>query len=381
MAKKKANSQSVKQSAANKSASKRSRVSQSDVPAHSLRDALRVPQTLVDNYGKSPTRPLRVAEAMDMSPTSSTFKMITGSAIAYGLTSGGYNAESISLDEVGRRITAPTAEGDDATAKLQALTKPRVVREFLEKYDGSPLPPENIAKNVLEEMGVPGDRTDRTYELIVDNARYVGILREMKGKQYVDLKSHELSDNGLDDNSNELDPAEEIGVTENSADTTEAPDTPTISHNDDRLRKVFITHGKNKKFIDPIKELLGFGDYEPVVSVERESVSKPVPQKVMDDMRSCSAAIIHVEEEQLAPDDESNSTATLNPNVLIEIGAAMALYGPRFILLVREGVKLPSNLQGLYEVRYDGDGLDAEGTIKVLKALKDIKNHPLPTYI
>ncbi|HEX9771500.1 MAG TPA: TIR domain-containing protein, partial [Kiloniellales bacterium] len=59
-----------------------------------------------------------------------------------------------------------------------------------------------------------------------------------------------------------------------------------------------------------------------------------------------------------------------NPNVLIEIGAAMAFYGRRFILLVREGVKLPSNLQGLYEVRYAGDTLDAASTIKLLEAIK-----------
>ena len=56
----------------------------------------------------------------------------------------------------------------------------------------------------------------------------------------------------------------------------------------------------------------------------------------------------------------------LNPNVLIEIGAAMAFYGRRFILLVREGVKLPSNRQGLFEVRYSGDTLDAVSTIKLL---------------
>ena len=68
----------------------------------------------------------------------------------------------------------------------------------------------------------------------------------------------------------------------------------------------------------------------------------------------------------------------LNPNVLIEIGAAMAFYGKRFILLVRDGVKLPSNLHGLYEVRYAGDILDASATIKLLEAIKDIKNHPLP---
>ena len=69
----------------------------------------------------------------------------------------------------------------------------------------------------------------------------------------------------------------------------------------------------------------------------------------------------------------------LNPNVLIEIGPAMALYGKRYILLVRDGVKLPSNLQGLFEVRYSGETLDATATIKLLEAIRDLKNYALPT--
>jgi predicted nucleotide-binding protein len=56
----------------------------------------------------------------------------------------------------------------------------------------------------------------------------------------------------------------------------------------------------------------------------------------------------------------------------------MALFGRRFILLVREGVTFPSNLQGLFEVRYSGDTLDGDATIKLLEAINDIKNHPMP---
>ena len=150
---------------------------------------------------------------------------------------------------------------------------------------------------------------------------------------------------------------------------------------DQRRRRVFITHGKDRALVDPIKKLLEYGELEPVVSVERQSVSKPVPEKVLDDMRKCGAAIIHVDADQIIADAEGVEHVILNPNVLIEIGAAMAFYGRRFILLVREGVKMPSNLQGLYEVRYTGDMLDAAATIKLLEAMKDIKNYSLPTDI
>lgn len=77
-------------------------------------------------------------------------------------------------------------------------------------------------------------------------------------------------------------------------------------------------------------------------------------------------------------DKDATEHIVLNPNVLIEIGAAMALYGRRFILLVKEGITLPSNLQGLFEVRYTGDALDGDATIRLLEAINDIKNHPLP---
>lgn len=81
-------------------------------------------------------------------------------------------------------------------------------------------------------------------------------------------------------------------------------------------------------------------------------------------MRGCGAAIIHVDADQTITDGNGQDHVIVNPNVLIEIGAAMAFYGRRFILLVRNGVKLPSNLQGLFEVRYSADIMDAGATIQ-----------------
>jgi predicted nucleotide-binding protein len=68
----------------------------------------------------------------------------------------------------------------------------------------------------------------------------------------------------------------------------------------------------------------------------------------------------------------------LNDNVLIEIGAAMAFYGERFILIVKEGLKLPSNLTGLLELRYRGETPQMEDTIKLIDAINDMKKRPLP---
>jgi hypothetical protein len=135
--------------------------------------------------------------------------------------------------------------------------------------------------------------------------------------------------------------------------------------------RVFITHGKNEKIVAQLKEIVTFGKFTPIVAEEHETISKPVPDKVMDDMRSCFAGIINVAGEQVFMDQSAQTQHKINENVLIEIGAAMALYGRNFILLVEKGVQLPSNLQGLYECRYEGEKLDGEATMKLLKAFNE----------
>ncbi len=141
---------------------------------------------------------------------------------------------------------------------------------------------------------------------------------------------------------------------------------PTTDNN-----RVFITHGKNLKILEQVKELVEYGKYEPVVAMEHETAAKPVPQKVMDDMRTCRAAVIHVSAERVLVDEEGDEVPQINHNVLIEIGAAMALYSNKFVLLVEDGLELPSNLQGLYECRYKGDELSMTAVMKLLKAFNE----------
>lgn len=358
---------------------KRTYVSQTDVPSYPLTQALRVARAIADNYAKQPTKPLRVAQAMEMLPGSSGFKMLCGAAIAYGLTEGGYNAEVISLTPLAKRIVAPTKEGDDLKAMGEATLKPKVIREFLKKYNDSPLPSDIIGSNVLEEMGVPKDKTKQTFQLILKSAEEVGFITEVKGKRFVDLSAVPLqkSEDDVD-----VPPVEENGLNDESGGEASSKlpvgqiSSPSIDNT--VTSRVFITHGKNHSFLEPIKKLLSFGGFEAVVAAEKQTVSQPVPEKVMESMRSCGAAIIHIDAEQKMIDPNAKEHFILNSNVLIEIGAAMALYGKRFILLVKDGVQLPSNLQGLYEVRYSGEMLDSDVTIKLLEAINDIKSHSLP---
>lgn len=384
---------SAKRSVTSPLTPKRTYLKQTDVPSASLTDALRLPAAIFEHYAGKPTQPLFVAKALNIDPKGSQLILLSGAAIAFGLTEGGAQAASISVTDLARRILRPTEENADIAARREAVLRPRVFGEFLRKYDGHPLPRQDIALNILEEMGVPRDKAAEVFERIESSAQSVGFFQVIKEKKYVSLGTDAVflptpsPEDGVGTSADEElptpPPPEDASV---AAFTQIVPVQPsqrsplaTAIMDDERRRKVFVTHGKNRDLVDPIKKLLEYGELVPVVSVEKQSVSKPVPEKVMEDMRACGAAIIHVDADRTIQDAQGDNHVLLNPNVLIEIGAAMAFYGRRFILLVRDGVKLPSNLQGLYEVRYSGDALDATATIKLLESIRDIKNHALPT--
>ena len=83
-------------------------------------------------------------------------------------------------------------------------------------------------------------------------------------------------------------------------------------------------------------------------------------------MRSCDTAIIHVSAGAAAAD--ADRQPQISDDVLIEIGAAMALYGREFVLLVEDAIELPPSLRGLREWRYSGDASKMPGMMQLLRA-------------
>src|SRR5262249_52439559 len=153
--------------------------------------------------------------------------------------------------------------------KREALMKPRVIREFLAKYDGSPVPVQKIGCNVLETMGVPASRTEPTLGLITEGAESLGLITTINGKQHINLRATHLRavptateehDNGADD---EPPPAPVLG-----GGGLDSPPPGSVSDEaevldaspPERNRRVFVSHGSNRQIVQHVKELLEYGD-------------------------------------------------------------------------------------------------------------------------
>lgn len=358
-----------------KTEKQRSRMSQADVPRYALEQSLRVAEALNNDFAGRAVQPLSVAQSMDLSPASSYFRDLCGSSMAYGLTEGGAYAESISLTPLGKRIVAPTSEGDDLQARIEAVLQPRVLREFFAQYNGSKFPSDRIAPNVLAEMNVPRDRVEEVLAILKQNGQEVGIIQTTKGGPWVSLDAARSAGRPAAprlEEPSDIPPGSDANeVSEITSGNGERKAIPQMQPG--RSNRVYISHGKDRAITDQLKEILRFGRFEPIVSVEKESAAIPVPDKVFEDMRSCSAGVIHVMREGKLLDEQGGAVIRINENVLIEIGAAIALYNKNVVLLVEKGLELPSNLQGLYKCEYEGDKLDYEATMKLLKTFNDFQ--------
>lgn len=141
---------------------------------------------------------------------------------------------------------------------------------------------------------------------------------------------------------------------------------------DDQALKVFISHGHNMDIVDQVETILDLADIEKEVAVKEETAAVPVPKKVMDAMRRCQAGIICVSVDEGLQDGDGNFT--INPNVLIEIGAAFVLYDEKVVLLWDKRLPVPSNLQGLYRCEFEGDNLDWHAGTRLMKAVRSFKD-------
>lgn len=345
----------------------------SDFPKRGLEEALRVPEALEKNAGQ-PLPPIDTAMAMELSPGSSLFRDLASASMKYGLTKGTWRAAHIELTKGGESVIAPKSADERAQAVLNAALQPGTFAQIYDFYKGKKFPESQFFINtVVREFGVPQEHAKVCEGVFRANMEFVGLLRATNGGVWLSAEATAGQAIGQPGSSEPegvdrgLGSEETVGSPEpKSAEAVSVE--PAVCSN-----RVFITHGKNHKILQQVKELLVYGKFEPVVSVEKHTVSKPVPDKVLDEMRACAAAVIHVGAEQVLIDEKGEQHAVLNPNVLIEIGAAMALYGRNFILLVERGTELPSNLQGLYEVRYEGDGLDHEATMRLLKSFNEFE--------
>lgn len=346
--------------------STRTRVSQSEFPNMTLENALRIGKAIWEHFAGKGAAPHNIALALDLSPTSGGWRNLGGAAIAYGITEGGYNAQQITLTELGRRIVAPTREGDDRAALREAIQKPRVGREFFQKYNRAKFPRDDIAKNVLVELGLPKERAEEALSIMRANGKLAGAIIETKTGMFVALDSD--VDPSAVNHSGEVSDITAPNGEENNIDSfperlNEKPRNPISSP-----RHLFVAHGKNRKPLEEIKKILDQFKIPYKVAVDEAHAGRPISKKVADLMKECSAGIFIFTRDEKFFDEDKNEVWRSSENVVYELGAANVLWESKIIIVKEDGVYFPSDFKDLGYISFDASGVSG----KALDILREL---------
>lgn len=350
---------------------KRVAISQTDIPSVSLDEALRIPRGIFDQLGGSPSTPIEVGQVIGVQPTTGRFRNLAGAAVAYGITEGGAYADEIKVSDLGRRILKPTEEGDNLKASVEAILRPRITREFLTKYDGSPVPRQEIGRNVVEGLGCPASRSEDVLKLILESARGVGVITEINGKEFISLRVKKSNQAVVESDFNQTTTLDEDAsveaVVEKASSTEQSPNSQVILG-----KGIFIAHGKDKAPLAQLRKILDkFKVAYKVVSEEAHS-GRAIGEKVRDTLKECNCAILIFTPDELLFDKDGNELYRPSENVIHELGAAAYLYDRRIVILKHKKIDLPSNVKEIGYIEFDDSGLEPK-TMEILAELIELK--------
>lgn len=337
---------------------KRSRIIR-PYPYDTLEESVVIARAIYEKNAGNPMDRLMLAKAVGRTPASSAFRSLITSSAKYGLTQGNYNDAQISLTDLGEAFAGAKGQKELEEALVRAALNPEIFTKFHAVLEQKKFPEDIYAENMLRrDFKVSPELSKECLSIFKANIIYAGLTTEISGSLYV-TKRDAARRAALE--------KEAIKVEEEAIEEAGEPTTP----QETQETRVFISHGKNKRILEQVKTMLEFGNYPYEVAVETETTAIPVPDKILDAMRRCSAGIIIISaDEQEKLEDENYG---INQNVLIEIGAAFVLYDRKVILLVDKRVNLPSNLQGLYKCEYQGNELSWETGLKVQKAITNFR--------
>ena len=154
-------------------------VSADALPRRSLRDVRFLAESLHKTYAGKSASWDELADAAGIAKQTNDTKYKFWSALAYGIIKKDESAggQVFALSETGRKIVAPTYDGEDREAIRKAVLTPTVLSKFYSDYDGHPVPGDAHFPNVLEtKFNVPRSRTAEAIEIIKDNGKLAGIL-------------------------------------------------------------------------------------------------------------------------------------------------------------------------------------------------------------
>jgi hypothetical protein len=347
---------------------------------------LELARAISEFNGGKPMNRILLAGALKASPTSSAFRDKIMASYRYGLTTGNYNSENITLTATGTSATRPRDDNERVTAERDAFRSVPVFAQLLDHFANSKLPEVQFLKNTLERppFSIDPAWSEEVATIFEKNARTVGYLRDVSGSSYLVLDAGTAPVADVREEEAHVEPEEAEGQATlsppvaSTAPSVQQPGTPSVMEPKPERPKpvqVFVAHGKNLKPLEQLRKILNEWQVPFVVAVDEANAGRPISEKVADLMKSCSAGIFIFSADEEFTDASGMKIFRPSQNVIYELGAAGLLYGRKIVVFKESGVTFPSDFSDLGWIQFEQDALDAKAMdlLRELIALKAVR--------
>ena len=342
-------------------------------PHHTLEESLTLAQKIADEMGGRKMNRLLLADAFGIKPGSSNYRLLLSSAFKYGLIDGTEKAEEIGLTDTGKDVTQREDAARRTQALRQAALKPAPLGQFMADYKNRKLPSDEMLPKILAaQYGIPAGLAAGCGQLIVQNARFTAMLRDIGGSPHVLMDGVVLPTPSPDTyDGDESLPNEEIVPKQsepaNPPRIIEQP-TPPPAVSGSPSKPIFVGHGKNTVPLQKLESLLSTFQIPYKATVKEANLGRPIPQKVKDTMLQCGSAILIFTKDEKFFDADGNELWRPSENVVHELGASSYAYGDRIVIFKEKGLHFPTNFQSIGYIEFEVESLEAK-TTDLLKEL------------
>jgi len=141
-------------------------------------------------------RRLTLFEELGRSAESGPSRQLVTNSGRYGLTEGGYQAEWLTLTELGQVATSPDVSDRERLRARFALAIERIApfKAMYDAFSGKKLPSQSVMRDFLRDDGHPDQEIQECIDTFIVNAKFIGLLRPIAGSERLLTIEHVLDD-------------------------------------------------------------------------------------------------------------------------------------------------------------------------------------------
>jgi hypothetical protein len=148
----------------------------SAMPQRTLEEAIKVAEVIYKNFAGGETPLNTIATIIGLAEKSTNMMYVIKACESYGIIDKS-SKDTYSLSEIGRKIVAPTFEGEDREAIKKAILTPTLMSKVYSDYDKHPIPDNSFFLNALEQKyGIAKAKTSEIRDIILQNADFAGVI-------------------------------------------------------------------------------------------------------------------------------------------------------------------------------------------------------------